>query len=346
MIEVKNVTKKYGKHVALDNLNLTIEHGKIYGLLGENGAGKSTTMNIITGYLAPSMGEVIVDDYDILKEANKAKAKIGYLPEIPPLYQDMTVKEYLVFAAQLKRIPRRDRKEAVETAMHNAGIADVCNRLIKNLSKGYKQRVGIAQAILGSPEIVILDEPTVGLDPVQINEIRELIREIGKEHTVILSSHILSEIQEVCDHVFMISKGKLVLDEDMDKIDSLEKVFLDISQNGEAFVEGSGDTEEVEETKSEEDTKTEPEEDTDEENSSEDKKLTRAEKKEEKLRLKDEKKQDKLRLKEEKKDAKIRAKEEKDSRKSLSKEEKEKIKRQERIEKRKARAKKKNKEDK
>lgn len=334
MIEVKNVTKKYGKHVALDNLNLTIEHGKIYGLLGENGAGKSTTMNIITGYLAPSMGEVIVDDYDILKEANKAKAKIGYLPEIPPLYQDMTVKEYLVFAAQLKRIPRRDRKEAVETAMHNAGIADVCNRLINNLSKGYKQRVGIAQAILGSPEIVILDEPTVGLDPVQINEIRELIREIGKEHTVILSSHILSEIQEVCDHVFMISKGKLVLDEDMDKIDSLEKLFLEISQNKEVQAESGIESEETSEDSSE---KTE---------TPETKKLIRAEKKEEKLRLKDEKKQDKLRLKEEKKDAKIRAKEEKKSSKSISKEEKEKIKRQERIEKRKARAKKKNKEDK
>ena len=334
MIEVRNVTKKYGKHVALDNLNLTIEHGKIYGLLGENGAGKSTTMNIITGYLAPSMGEVIVDDYDILKEANKAKAKIGYLPEIPPLYQDMTVKEYLVFAAQLKRIPRRDRKEAVETAMHNAGIADVCNRLINNLSKGYKQRVGIAQAILGSPEIVILDEPTVGLDPVQINEIRELIREIGKEHTVILSSHILSEIQEVCDHVFMISKGKLVLDEDMDKIDSLEKLFLEISQNKEVQAESGIESEETSEDSSE---KTE---------TPETRKLTRAEKKEEKLRLKDEKKQDKLRLKEEKKDAKIRAKEEKKSSKSISKEEKEKIKRQERIEKRKARAKKKNKEDK
>ncbi len=338
MIEVRNVTKKYGKHVALDNLNLTIEHGKIYGLLGENGAGKSTTMNIITGYLAPSMGEVIVDDYDILKEANKAKAKIGYLPEIPPLYQDMTVKEYLVFAAQLKRIPRRDRKEAVETAMHNAGIADVCNRLINNLSKGYKQRVGIAQAILGSPEIVILDEPTVGLDPVQINEIRELIREIGKEHTVILSSHILSEIQEVCDHVFMISKGKLVLDEDMDKIDSLEKLFLEISQNKEVQAESGIESEETsEETSEDSSEKTE---------TPETKKLTRAEKKEEKLRLKDEKKQEKLRLKEEKKDAKIRAKEEKKSSKSISKEEKEKIKRQERIEKRKARAKKKNKEDK
>ena len=338
MIEVKNVTKKYSKHVALDNLNLTIEHGKIYGLLGENGAGKSTTMNIITGYLAPSMGEVIVDDYDILKEANKAKAKIGYLPEIPPLYQDMTVKEYLVFAAQLKRIPRRDRKEAVETAMHNAGIADVCNRLINNLSKGYKQRVGIAQAILGSPEIVILDEPTVGLDPVQINEIRELIREIGKEHTVILSSHILSEIQEVCDHVFMISKGKLVLDEDMDKIDSLEKLFLEISQNKEVQAESGIESEETsEETSEDSSEKTE---------TPETKKLTRAEKKEEKLRLKDEKKQDKMRLKEEKKDAKIRAKEEKKSSKSISKEEKEKIKRQERIEKRKARAKKKNKEDK
>lgn len=232
MIEVKHVSKRYGKHVALDDLNLTIEDGKIYGLLGENGAGKSTTMNIITGYLAPTAGEVLVDEMDIIKKAKKAKEKIGYLPEIPPLYPDMTVGEYLKFAAQLKGIKRSERKEAISEALEKVGIIDVKKRLIKNLSKGYKQRVGIAQAILGSPEIVILDEPTVGLDPVQIKEIRDLIREIGKDHTVILSSHILSEISEVCDHVFMISGGKLVLDEDMSKIDSLEDVFIEHSSSG------------------------------------------------------------------------------------------------------------------
>ncbi len=249
MIEVKNVSKRYGKHVALDNVSFTVESGRIYGLLGENGAGKSTTMNIITGYLALTSGEITVDGFDIVKKAKKAKQKIGYLPELPPLYQDMTVEEYLKFVSELKGIPRKERKNEVKIALEKSKTMDVKKRLIKNLSKGYKQRVGIAQAILGSPEIVILDEPTVGLDPMQITEIRDLIREIGKEHTVILSSHILSEISEVCDHVFMISKGRLVLDEDMDKIDSLEKRFIELAQTTEEDFEKSTEESKEESTK-------------------------------------------------------------------------------------------------
>ena len=218
MIEIEHLTKKYGNHTAVDDLNLTIEPGRIYGFLGPNGAGKSTTMNIITGYLAASDGTVKIDGYDIYKEANKAKALIGYLPEIPPLYPDMTVLEYLEFVAELKKIPRADRKSEVDEACVMTGISDVAGRLIRNLSKGYKQRVGLAQAILGKPEIIILDEPTVGLDPAQIIEVRDLIRELGKDHTVILSSHILSEISEVCNYVFIISKGKLVASDETDRL--------------------------------------------------------------------------------------------------------------------------------
>ncbi len=218
MIEIEHLTKKYGNHTAVDDLNLTIEPGRIYGFLGPNGAGKSTTMNIITGYLAATDGTVKIGGYDIYKEANKAKALIGYLPEIPPLYPDMTVLEYLEFVAELKKIPRANRQEEVDEACVMTGISDVAGRLIRNLSKGYKQRVGLAQAILGKPEIIILDEPTVGLDPAQIIEVRDLIRELGKDHTVILSSHILSEISEVCNYVFIISKGKLVASDETDKL--------------------------------------------------------------------------------------------------------------------------------
>lgn len=218
MIKIEHLTKKYGNHTAVDDLNLTIEPGRIYGFLGPNGAGKSTTMNIITGYLAATGGTVEIGGYDIYKEANKAKAMIGYLPEIPPLYPDMTVLEYLEFVAELKKIPRADRQNEVDEACIMTGISDVAGRLIRNLSKGYKQRVGLAQAILGKPEIIILDEPTVGLDPAQIIEVRDLIRELGKEHTVILSSHILSEISEVCNYVFIISKGKLVASDETDNL--------------------------------------------------------------------------------------------------------------------------------
>ncbi len=210
MIEVKNLVKKYGKHVAVDHLSFTVEKGQIYGFLGPNGAGKSTTMNIMTGYLAPTEGEVLIDGYDIMKEPEKAKSRIGYLPEIPPVYPDMTVYEYLSFAAELKRIPRKEREDAIEKAVELTRIEEVSERLIKNLSKGYKQRVGLAQAILGEPEVMILDEPMVGLDPKQIIEIRDLIKLLGKNHTILLSSHILSEISAVCDHIMIIAGGRLV----------------------------------------------------------------------------------------------------------------------------------------
>lgn len=210
MIEVKNLTKCYGKHLAVDNLSFTVEKGQIYGFLGPNGAGKSTTMNIMTGYLGATKGEVLIDGHDILKEPEEAKRCIGYLPEQPPLYLEMTVMEYLRFAAELKKIPKEDMEIQIEKAMRLTRLSDVRGRLISNLSKGYKQRVGLAQAILGFPEIIILDEPTVGLDPKQIIEIRELIRKLAKEHTVILSSHILAEIREVCDYILIIARGKLV----------------------------------------------------------------------------------------------------------------------------------------
>jgi ABC-2 type transport system ATP-binding protein len=210
MIEINHLVKKYGDHVAVDDISLTVESGKIYGFLGPNGAGKSTTMNIITGYLGATDGEVKINGHDIFKEPEEAKRCIGYLPEIPPLYDDMTVREYLDFVSDLKQLEKSLRKRYVEEAMETTGITDVAGRMIRNLSKGYRQRVGFAQAILGYPEIIILDEPTVGLDPKQIIEIRELIRRLGEKHTVILSSHILTEISAVCDHVFIISKGKLV----------------------------------------------------------------------------------------------------------------------------------------
>lgn len=210
MIEIDNLVKKYGEHVAVDHLSLTVEPGKIYGFLGPNGAGKSTTMNIITGYLGATSGTVTINGHDIFKEPEEAKKCVGYLPEIPPLYADMTVLEYLNFVAELKKLQKSLRKRYVEEAMETTGILDVKNRMIRNLSKGYRQRVGFAQAILGYPEIIILDEPTVGLDPKQIIEIRDLIKKLGEKHIVILSSHILTEISAVCDHVFIISKGKLV----------------------------------------------------------------------------------------------------------------------------------------
>ncbi|MBQ7933324.1 MAG: ATP-binding cassette domain-containing protein [Lachnospiraceae bacterium] len=210
MIEVTNLTKKYGNHVAVDHLSFRVEKGQIYGFLGPNGAGKSTTMNIITGYLAATSGDVTINGIDIKKDPEAAKKCIGYLPEQPPLYLDMTVKEYLGFVAELKKVPAKERREQIRLVMEMTQIQDMQERLIKNLSKGYRQRVGLAQAILGFPEVIILDEPTVGLDPKQIIEIRDLIKNLAKNHTVILSSHILSEISAVCDHVMIISKGKLV----------------------------------------------------------------------------------------------------------------------------------------
>ena len=221
MIEVKNLVKRYGDHTAVDHLSFQIEKGKIYGFLGPNGAGKSTTMNIITGYIASTEGTVSIDAHDILESPEQAKNSIGYLPEQPPLYFDMTVLEYLKFAADLKKIPKDKKNEMIQEVMDTVKITDMKNRLIKNLSKGYRQRVGLAQAILGYPDVIILDEPTVGLDPKQIIEIRDLIKNLKKKHTVILSSHILSEVSAVCDYVLIISHGRLVASDTPDNLSKL-----------------------------------------------------------------------------------------------------------------------------
>lgn len=207
---MKNLVKRYGNHLAVDNLSFKVEKGQIYGFLGPNGAGKTTTMNMMTGYIAPTEGEVYINGYNIYEEPELAKKCIGYLPEQPPLYGDMKVREFLLFAAQLKNIPKEEIQENIEKVVKLTKLDDVEKRLIKNISKGYKQRVGLASAIIGFPEIIILDEPTVGLDPKQIMEIRGLIKSLGKEHTIILSSHILQEVSAVCDHVIIISHGKLV----------------------------------------------------------------------------------------------------------------------------------------
>lgn len=240
MIEINHLVKKYGDHVAVDDLSLTVEPGKIYGFLGPNGAGKSTTMNIITGYLGATSGEVKINGHDIFKEPEAAKKCIGYLPEIPPLYMDMTVQEYMEFVAELKKIDKANRKRFIGEAMQTTRIKEVSGRLVRNLSKGYRQRVGFAQAILGYPEVIILDEPTVGLDPKQIIEIRDLIKELGEKHTVILSSHILSEISAVCDYVFIISKGKLVAS------DSTENLLNLMSGSQEVELLVKGDKEQAE----------------------------------------------------------------------------------------------------
>lgn len=210
MIQVSNLTKKYGKNVAVDNVSFTIEKGHIYGLLGPNGAGKSTTMNMITGYISSTSGTITIDGHDVVKEPEQARKLLGYLPELPPLYMDMTVYEYLKFVAQLKKIKRKERIEQVEKAIEQMKLEKVADRLITNLSKGYRQRVGFAQALIGDPQILILDEPSVGLDPKQIIEMRELIEELGQNRTVILSSHIMQEISAVCDHILIISHGKLI----------------------------------------------------------------------------------------------------------------------------------------
>ena len=230
MIEVSHLTKKYGGHLAVDDVSFTVEDGQIYGLLGPNGAGKSTIMNILTGYLSATSGQVTVAGHPLPEEADEAKACVGYLPEQPPLYPEMTVGEYLNFVAELKKVPRAQRKEQVLRAARRTGLEKVLPRLIRSLSKGYKQRVGIAQALLGSQKIIILDEPTVGLDPAQVIEMRKLIRELGKAHTVILSSHILSEVQAVCQQVLILSKGKLAASGTLQELTadgrSLEEVFL------------------------------------------------------------------------------------------------------------------------
>ena len=230
MIEVKNITKKYGNVTAVDNINFKIEEGEIIGLLGPNGAGKSTTMNMITGYIEPTEGEILVNGYDISKKPKKAKAQIGYMPEGVPLYSDLTVKEFVTYMAELKKVNRKERKEKVEKIIEQTGLKDVENKLTRNLSRGYKQRVSMAGALVGEPKILILDEPTVGLDPKQITEIRELIKELGKTHTVILSSHILSEVSQICNKVIIINKGKIVA------IDTPENLEKKVTENNSIYV--------------------------------------------------------------------------------------------------------------
>lgn len=233
MIEVSHLTKQYGNHLAVDDVSFTVADGQICGLLGPNGAGKSTIMNILTGYLSATGGQVTVAGHPLPEEADAAKACVGYLPEQPPLYPEMTVQEYLTFAAELKGVKKAERKEQVCRAARRTGLEAVLPRLIRSLSKGYKQRVGIAQALLGSPRLIILDEPTVGLDPAQVIEIRKLIRELGRAHTVILSSHILSEVQAVCQQILILSKGHLAAAGSLEELTadgkSLEEVFLELT---------------------------------------------------------------------------------------------------------------------
>ena len=248
MIEVKNLTKRYGTNTALNNVSFTVEEGTIVGFLGPNGAGKSTTMNIITGYLSATSGSVTVQGKNTLENPNEVKKLIGYLPELPPLYQEMTVQEYLLFVAELKGTRKKaDRAAAVEHAAARAGLQGMEQRLIRNLSKGYRQRVGIAAALLGTPKIIILDEPTVGLDPAQMIEIRSLIRDLGKTHTVILSSHILSEVQAVCQQILILSKGHLAAAGSLEELTadgkSLEEVFLELTDGEPEEATGEEDAE-------------------------------------------------------------------------------------------------------
>ena len=228
MIQVKNLSKKYGKFVAVDNLNFKINDGEIIGLLGPNGAGKSTTMNMITGFIDVTEGQILINEKDILKNSKEIKKQIGYMPENIPLYQDLTVKEFVKFMAELKGVSKKDKKNEVEETIKKVGLTDVQNKLIKNLSRGYKQRVSLAGAIVGNPKILILDEPTVGLDPKQIIEIRELIKSLGKNHTVILSSHILSEVSQICEKVIIINKGKLIT---IDTPSNLENLVAEKNNN-------------------------------------------------------------------------------------------------------------------
>lgn len=247
MIEVSHLTKQYGNHLAVDDVSFTVADGQICGLLGPNGAGKSTIMNILTGYLSATSGQVTVAGHPLPEEADAAKACVGYLPEQPPLYPEMTVQEYLTFSAELKGVKKAERKEQVCRAARRTGLEAVLPRLIRSLSKGYKQRVGIAQALLGSPRLIILDEPTVGLDPAQVIEIRKLIRELGRAHTVILSSHILSEVQAVCQQILILSKGHLAAAGSLEELTadgkSLEEVFLELTDGEPEEATGEEDAE-------------------------------------------------------------------------------------------------------
>jgi len=227
LIEVNHLTKRYGDHLALDDISFTVGDGEIVGFLGPNGAGKSTTMNIITGYLSSTEGQVLIDGIDVLEQPLEAKKRIGYLPEIPPLYTDMTVEEYIDFACDLKHVPAASKKDTIEQVCKLARVADVRKRLIRNLSKGYRQRVGLAQAMVGDPGTLILDEPTVGLDPKQIIEVRDLIKNLSKNHTILLSSHILQEVQAVCDRLIIINHGRIVA---VDTPENLSKNVLQINK--------------------------------------------------------------------------------------------------------------------
>lgn len=220
MIQVENITKRYGSFTAVNKINFEIEEGEIVGFLGPNGAGKSTTMNMITGFIEPTSGRIIVDGYDISKKPRRAKRQIGYMPEGVPLYSDLTVKEFVTYMAELKGVARKEKKEKVQKAIQDTGLTEVQNKLTRNLSRGYKQRVSMAGALVSNPKVIILDEPTVGLDPKQVTEIRALIKELGKEHTVILSSHILSEVSQICNRVIIINKGQIVA---IDTPENLEK---------------------------------------------------------------------------------------------------------------------------
>ena len=247
MIEVSHLTKQYGNHLAVDDVSFNVADGQICGLLGPNGAGKSTIMNILTGYLSATRGQGTVAGHPLPEEADAAKACVGYLPEQPPLYPEMTVQEYLTFAAELKGVKKAERKEQVCRAARRTGLEAVLPRLIRSLSKGYKQRVGIAQALLGSPRLIILDEPMVGLDPAQVIEIRKLIRELGRAHTVILSSHILSEVQAVCQQILILSKGHLAAAGSLEELTadgkSLEAVFLELTDGEPEEATGEEDAE-------------------------------------------------------------------------------------------------------
>ncbi|MCD7855892.1 MAG: ABC transporter ATP-binding protein [Clostridiales bacterium] len=249
MIEIKNLTKRFGKITAVDNISFTVEDGEIVGFLGPNGAGKSTTMNMMTGFISSTEGSVTIDGYDILEEPEKAKKRIGYLPEIPPVYPDMTVSEYLDFVCDLKKVKKSERKEMLREILENVRLVEVKDRLIKNLSKGYRQRVGLAQALVGRPGTLILDEPTVGLDPRQVLEMRDVIKTLGEKHTVILSSHILQEVSAVCSRVIIINKGKIVANGDSDGLSGAavgSKLSLEIKGEKEAVENAFSDLELIE----------------------------------------------------------------------------------------------------
>jgi len=239
LIEVKNLTKRYGRHLALDNISFTVDEGEILGFLGPNGAGKTTTMNIMTGYIASTEGDVLIGGVDIIDEPEKAKAQIGYLPEAPPVYGDMRVDEYLYFVASIKKVKRAERKQMISEIKSVVRIEDMSGRLIKNLSKGYRQRVGMAQAMIGYPKLIIMDEPTVGLDPKQIIEMRDVVRRLGKKHTIILSSHIMQEVSAVCDRVMIINKGRIVAS------DTPERLSTSLTQGHKMSVRIKGERDKV-----------------------------------------------------------------------------------------------------